>query len=136
MTGANYAIAVFMGISCFMVVMGAALPWTDFGYGSVSGISREIDGIGMITLIPGLLVTALFVLTLITKRWHVLVKIVLILLSVIVALLGINFVLGVTFFEDVGVGIGLWMTAWGGMGMVVASIWGSAKWNSAIGNSQ
>lgn len=136
MTGTNYAIAVVMGICCFMVIMGAALPWFDYGFGPVSGISGEINSIGVISLIPAVVVTALFVLALITKRWHLLVKIGLILFSVIVALVGIMFV-AVVFVEDVGsdAGIGLWMTMWGGIGMVVASIWGSAKWNSAINNS-
>ena len=131
MTGTNYAIAVVMGICCFMAVMGAALPWADYGYGSVSGLSGEIDRLGVISLIPALVVTGLFVLTLVTERWHLLVKIGLILFSLIVAFVSIVFVATVL-SEDLGVGIGLWMTVWGGIGMVVASIWGSAKWNAAI----
>ena len=133
MTGTNYAIAVVMGICCFMVIMGAALPWYDFGYGPVSGLA-ESERRGVISLIPGLVVTALFILTLIAKRWRLLVKIGLILFSVIVALWGILAVAG-SLYGDFGPGIGLWMTAWCGIGMVVASIWGSAKWNSAINNS-
>ena len=82
-------------------------------------------------MIPALVVTGLFVLTLITKRWHLLVKISLILFSFIVALVGILFV-SIALSEDGGIGIGLWMTIWGGIGMVVGSIWGSARWNSAI----
>ena len=135
MTGANYAIAVVMGICCFLSVAGAPLPWfavdTGFGTASVSGLSGEIDSVGAWSMIPALVATALFVLTLITKRWHLLVKIGLIFLSLIVALVGIVFV-SVAISEDGGVGIGLWMTTWGGVGLVIASIWGSVKWNSAI----
>ena len=82
-------------------------------------------------MIPALVVTGLFVLTLIIRRWHVLVKIGLILFSFIVALVGILFV-SIAVSEDGGIGIGLWMTVWGGIGMVAGSIWGSVKWNSAI----
>ena len=135
MTGANYAIAVMMGICCFLAVAGAPLPWfaTDTGFGtvSVSGLSGEIDSVGAWSMIPALIVTALFVLTLITKRWRLLVKIALILFSLIVALVGIVFV-SVALSADGGVGIGLWMTTWGGVGLVVAAIWGSVQWNSAI----
>ena len=135
MTGANYAIAVVMGICCFLGVAGAPLPWFGIDYGlgtvSVSGLSGEINSVGAWSMIPALVVTGLFVLTLITKRWHLLVKIGLILFSLIVALVGIIFV-GVVISADGGVGIGLWMTLWGGVGMVVASIWGSIKWNSAM----
>lgn len=135
MTGANYAIAVVMGICCFLAVAGAPLPWiaTDTGFGtvSVSGLSGEIDSVGAWSMIPALIVTALFVLTLITRRWHLLVKITLILFSLIVALVGVVFV-SIVVSEDGGVGIGLWMTTWGGVGLVVASIWGSVQWNSAI----
>ena len=135
MTGANYAIAVVMGICCFLTVAGAPLPWfvndTGFGTISVSGLSGEIDSVGAWSMIPALIVTALFVLTLITRRWHVLVKIGLIFFSLIVALVGIVFV-SVAVSEDGGVGIGLWMTTWGGVGLVAASIWGSVQWNSAI----
>ncbi|MDE2813112.1 MAG: hypothetical protein OXM01_08815 [Gemmatimonadota bacterium] len=134
MTGANYAIAVVMGICCFLAVAGAPLPWmvvnTGLGTVSVSGLSGEMDSLGVLTLIPALLVTALFVLTLITKRWHLLVKIGLILSSSIVAVVGIFFVSVV--ISEAGIGMGLWMTTWGGVGMVVASIWGSVKWNSSI----
>ena len=135
MTGANYGIAVVMGICCFLAVAGAPLPWfaadTGFGTVSVSGLSGEIDSVGAWSMIPALAVSALFVLTLITKRWHLLVKIGLIFFSFIVALVGIAFV-SIAVSEDGGVGIGLWMTTWGGVGLVVASIWGSVKWNSAI----
>ena len=58
-------------------------------------------------------------------------KIALILFSLIVALVGVVFV-SIVVSEDGGVGIGLWMTTWGGVGLVVASIWGSVQWNSAI----
>ena len=135
MTGTNYAIAVVMAVCCFMAVMGVALPWVDYGFGSVSGLSGEIDSIGAISLIPALVVTALFVLTLITKRWHLLVKIGLILFSIVVVLVGIGSVVAVL-QEDLGVGVGLWMTLWGGIGMVAASIWGSARWNGAIDASR
>ena len=138
MTGTNYAIAAMMAISCFLALMGAPLPWlvvnTGFGNAAESGLSGEIGSPGAYSLIPALVVTGLFVLTLITKRWRLLVKIGLILFSVIVALWGILAVAG-SLYGDFGPGIGLWMTAWGGIGMVVASIWGSAKWNSAINNS-
>ena len=74
MTGANYGIAVVMGICCFLAVAGAPLPWfaadTGFGTVSVSGLSGEIDSVGSWSMIPALVVTGLFVLTLITKRWH------------------------------------------------------------------
>ena len=139
MTGANYAIAVVMGICCFLAVAGAPLPWfaadTGFGTVSVSGLSGEIGSVGAWSMIPALVVTALFVLTLITKRWHLLVKIGLIFFSLIVALVGIVFV-SVAVSEDGGVGIGLWMTTWGGVGLVVASIWGSVKWNAAINSAK
>ena len=135
MTGANYAIAVLMGICCFFAVAGAPLPWfaTDTGFGtvSISGLSGEIDSVGAWSMIPASVVTGLFVLTLIIGRWHVLVKIGLILFSFIVALVGILFV-SIALSEDGGIGIGLWMTVRGGIGMVVVSIWGSVKWNSAI----
>ena len=135
MTGANYAIAVLMGICCFLGVAGAPLPWfaadTGLGTVSVSGLSGEIDSVGAWSMIPALVVTGLFVLTLITKRWHLLVKIGLTLFSFIVALVGILFV-SIALSEDGGIGIGLWMTVWGGIGMVVGSIWGSVRWNSAI----
>ena len=135
MTEANYATAVLMGICCFLGVAGAPLPWfaTDTGFGtvSISGLSGEIDSVGAWSMIPALVVTGLFVLTLITKRWHLLVKIGLIFFSLIVAVVGILFV-SVAVSEDGGVGIGLWMTVSGGIGMVVVSIWGSVKWNSSI----
>ena len=135
MTGANYAIAVLMGICCFLGVAGAPLPWfaTDTGFGtvSISGLSGEIDSVGAWSMIPALVVTGLFVPTLITKCWHLLVKIGLTLFSLIVAVVGILFV-SVAVWEDGGVGIGLWMTVSGGIGMVVVSIWGSVKWNSSI----
>lgn len=134
MTGTNYAIAVVMAICCFMVLMGAALPWVDFGFGTVSGLSEDVDGLGTIPLLSGLVVTALFVLTLITKRWYILVKIGLILFSVIVPLVPFWMLIGVV-GNDLGVGVGLWMTLWGGIGMVAASIWGSARWNAAINSS-
>lgn len=117
MTGTQSAMAVVMGISCFMVVMGAALPWFEFRSESVSGI----EGPAMVTLIPGLVVAALFFHALITKRWHALVKIGLVLLSIWVTFVGILVVghqrLGNaglleseanTEFADIG--IGLWMT--------------------------
>ena len=114
---------------------GRPLPWfaTDTGFGtvSISGLSGEIDSVGAWSMIPALVVTGLFVLTLITKRWHLLVKIGLTLFSFIVALVGILFV-SIALSEDGGIGIGLWMTVWGGIGMVVGSIWGSVRWNSAI----
>ncbi len=139
MTGANYAIAIVMGISCFLVVTGAAMPWvtadTGFGTVAVSGLSGEIKSVGTWSLIPGLIVAALLVLTLIMKRWHLLVKIALILFSLIVALVGITFTFALAAEGEGGVGMGLWMTMWGGLGMLVASIWGSVKWNSAIDNS-
>ena len=135
MTGASYAIAVLMGICCFLGVAGAPLPWfaadTGLGTVSISGLSGEIDSVGAWSMIPALVVTGLFVLTLITKRWHLLVKIGLTLFSFIVALVGILFV-SIALSEDGGIGIGLWMTVWGGIGMVVVSIWGSVKWNSSI----
>ena len=135
MTEANYAIAVLMGICCFLGVAGAPLPWfaTDTGFGtvSISGLSGEIDSVGAWSMVPALVVTGLFVLTLITKRWHLLVKIGLIFFNLIVAVVGILFV-SVAVSEDGGVGIGLWMTVSGGIGMVVVSIWGSVKWNSSI----
>ena len=135
MPGANYAIAVLMGICCFLGVAGAPLPWfaadTGFGTVSVSGLSGEIDSVGAWPMIPALVVTGLFVLTLIIRRWHVLVKIGLILFSFIVALVGILFV-SIALSEDGGIGIGLWVPVWGGIGMVLGSIWGSVKWNSAI----
>ena len=138
MTGANYGIAVVMGICCFLAVAGAPLPWFDadtgFGTVSVSGLSGEIDSVGSWSMIPALVVTGLFVLTLITKRWHLLVKIGFIFFSLIVALVGIFFV-SVAMSESGGVGIGLWMTTWGGIGLLVASIWGSVKWNAAIRSS-
>ena len=134
MTGTNYAIAVVMAICCFMVLMGAALPWVNFGFGAVSGLSEDVDGLGTIPLMSGLVVTALFVLTLITKRWYLLVKIGLILFSVIVPLVPFWMLIGVV-GNDLGVGVGLWMTLWGGIGMVAASIWGSARWNAAINSS-
>ena len=131
MTGTNYAIAVVMAVCCFMAVMGAALPWADYGFGSVSGLSGEINSFGVLTLVPALVVTALFVLTLITKRWRLPVKIGLILCSVIVVFVSIGAVATIL-SEELGVGIGLWMTLWGGIGLVAASIWGSVKWNAAI----
>ncbi len=131
MTGTNYAIAVVMAICCFMAVMGAALPWADYGFGYVSGLSGEINSFGVLTLIPALVVTALFILTLITKRWRLPVKIGLILFSFIVVFVGIGAVATIL-SEDLGVGIGLWMTLWGGIGLAAASIWGSVKWNAAI----
>ena len=58
MTGANYAIAVLMGICCFLAVAGAPLPWfaTDTGFGtvSISGLSGEIDSVGAWSMIPAL----------------------------------------------------------------------------------
>ncbi len=142
MTGTQSAMAVVMGISCFMVVMGAALPWFEFRSGSVSGI----EGPAVVTLIPALVVAALFFHALITKRWHALVKIGLVVFSIWVAFVGI-YVVGHQLLGNAGllemeantefgdIGIGLWMTMWGGVGMVVASIWGRAKRNSAIDNS-
>ena len=115
------------------------MPWvtadTGFGTVSVSGLSGEIKSVGTWSLIPGLIVTALFVLTLIAKRWRLLVKIGLILFSFVVALVGIVFTFALSAEGDGGIGIGLWMTMWGGIGMLAASIWGSVKWNSAINNS-
>ena len=133
MTGTQSAMAVVMGISCFMVVMGAALPWFEPRNGDVV---RGIDGPAVVTLIPALVVTALFVHAFITKRWLALVKIGLVPFSIWIAFWGIVSV-GALVFKGGGsdVGIGLWMTAWGGVGMVVASIWGKAKWPSAIDNS-
>ena len=114
---------------------GRPLPWfaadTGFGTVSISGLSGEIDSVGAWSMIPALVVTGLFVLTLIIRRWHVLVKTGLILFTFIVALVGILFV-SIALSEDGGIGIGLWMTVWGGTGMVVGSIWGSVKWNSSI----
>lgn len=135
MTGTNYAIAIVMAVCCFMAVMGVALPWTDFGLGSVSGLSGDLDGIGTVSLLPALVVTALFVLTLITKRWYLLVKVGFILFSVIVLVVPMWVLVGVV-GNGLGVGVGLWMTLWGGIGMVAASIWGSARWNRAIDASR
>ena len=138
MTGTNYAIAAVMAVCCFLALMGAPLPWavvsTGFGNASESGLSGELGSPGAFSLIPALVVTALFVLTLITKRWHLPVKIGLILFSVIVALVGIVFA-GVILSADGGVGAGLWMTVLGGIGMLAASILGSAKWNAAISSA-
>ena len=138
MTGTNYAIAAVMAVCCFLALMGAPLPWlvvnTGFGNASASGLSGEIGSPGAFSLIPALVVTALFVLTLITKRWHLPVKIGLIFCSVIVALVGIVYA-GVMLSAEGGIGAGLWMTVWGGIGMLAASIWGSAKWNSAINST-
>ena len=138
MTGTNYAIAAVMAVSCFLALMGAPLPWlvvnTGFGNASESGLSGEIGSPGAYSLIPALVVTALFVITLITRRWGLLVKIGLILFSVIVTLVGIVFA-GVMLAADGGIGAGLWMTLWGGIGMLAASIWGSAKWNAAISST-
>ena len=124
MTGTNYAIAALMAVCCFLAVAGAPLPWfaadTGFGTVSVSGLSGEIDSVGSWSMISALVVTGLFVLTLITKRLHLLVKI------------GLIFFVSAAMSESGGVGIGLWMTTWGGIGMVAASIWGSVKWNAAI----
>ena len=139
MTGTNYAIATVMAISCFLAVMGAPLPWVTvdviIASASVSGLSGEIGSPGAFSLIPALALTALFVLTLIIKRWHVLVKIGLMILSVVIALVGIVFVSSILSEAGGGVGIGLWMTLWGGVGALVASIWGSAKWNAAINSA-
>ena len=54
--------------------------------------------------------------------------------AIFVTLVGIVFA-GVMLAADGGICAGLWMTLWGGIGMLVASIWGSAKWNAAIGSA-
>ena len=150
MARTNYAIVAVMTAGCILALTGPALPMmvidTGFGKTSVSGYSpgREDTAFGALvgtSVLFAVVVAALFVLTLITKRWHLLVKIGLILFSAMGTSVGILLAAvlmsgpGEGINADTSVGAGLWMTIWGGIGMLAASIWGSVKWNATIGSA-
>ena len=160
MTRTNYAIAAVMAVGCFLTLLGPALPMlvikTVFvsriqtGYGQWGSYGKWrfgpffeaiIDASMLLTLV----VIALFVLTLITKRWHLLVKIGLVLFCTMVTLIQSFFVgtimsmardldRDVAGVAGAGVwaGVGVWVFILGGICMLAASIWGSVKWNAAI----
>ena len=150
MTRTNYAIVAVMTAGCILALTGPALPMIEYDFGfikkSLSGYSPGREHAGFEDFVGGSVLcsgvaTALFVLTIFTRRWHLLVKVGLILFSALGTSLGILLALAVMFgppedaYYDASVGAGLWMTIWGGIGILAASIWGSVKWNATIGSA-